>query len=288
MSDIYDFNDVPHRIRSASAAFQKGIYHLYVQRFHGAEDLFTSVIRSYQCLFQLCLTYLLLDSTFSIRSDDIRLRRLTKLCADPKRPTRREIDPAAVINHSIFEKHGKWHGLPSSHPLHSGSVKALRFLQTIVDARHNLVYRPFMLDRLWEDCTLMDLLKNRPTTEEIEDAYRQFMSEVFNWHSEYEPKRQDAVKKYLATLTLQDLPDHPRRDVPPVGPAYFLDHVFMIYEDIRDSRPTETLLLTYARMLNGDNEALLEDLKTYRNDLLQVDRVKALVEFPAEWRMGDV
>jgi hypothetical protein len=117
MSDIHDFNDVPHRIRSASAAFQKGIYHLFVQRYHGTADLFTSVIRLYQCLFQLCLTYLLLDSTFSIESDDIRLRRLTKLSADPKRPTRREIDPAAVVNHSTFEKHGNG----------AASLKAIRY-----------------------------------------------------------------------------------------------------------------------------------------------------------------
>ena len=288
MSDIYDFNDVPHRIRSASATFQKGIYHLFIHKHHGTTDLFTSVIRLYQCLFQLCLTYLLLDSTFAIRSDDIRLKRLTKLCANPKHPTRLEIDPAAVVNHSTFEEQGKWRGFPPSHPLHLGSVKSLRFLQTIVEARHNLVYRPFMLDRLWEDCTLMDLLENRPTTDEVEDVYRQFISEVFSWHSEYEPKRHDAVKEYLATLSLQDLPHHPRHDAPPVGPDYFLEHVFMIYEDIRGSRPTETLLLTYARMLNGDNHVLLADLKKYRNDLIGVDKAKALVAFQEEWRIGDV
>lgn len=145
-----------------------------------------------------------------------------------------------------------------------------------------------MLDHLWEDCTLMDLLENRPTTEEVEGVYSQLISEVFSWHTEYEPKRQDAIKRYFATLTLQDLPDHPRHDVPPVGPAYFLEHVFMIYEDIRNSRPTETLLLTYARMLNGDNQSLLEDLKNYRNDLLKVDSVKSLVALPAEWRIGEV
>jgi hypothetical protein len=161
-------------------------------------------------------------------------------------------------------------------------------VQTIADARHNLVYRPFMLDCLWEDCTLIDLIENRPTTTKVENVYHQFTSEVFNWHNEYEPKREDAVKKYLATVTLQDLPNHPRRNIPPVGPAYFLEQLFMIYEDQRDSRPTETLLLTYARMLNGDNQALLEDLKNYRNDLIKVDRVKALLELPVEWRLGDV
>ena len=62
----------------------------------------------------------------------------------------------------------------------------------------------------------------------------------------------------------------------------------MIYADIRDSRPTETLLLTYARMLNGDNQSLLEDLKNYRNHLLNVDKMKTLVTLPDEWRLGDV
>jgi hypothetical protein len=62
----------------------------------------------------------------------------------------------------------------------------------------------------------------------------------------------------------------------------------MIYEDMRDARPTETLLLTYARMLNGDNSALLKDLKKYRNDLLQVDKAKTLLALPADWRIGDV
>lgn len=60
----------------------------------------------------------------------------------------------------------------------------------------------------------------------------------------------------------------------------------MISEDLRDSRPSETLLLTYARMLNGDDQELLEQLREYRNDLLQVDKTKTLVAFPDEWRIG--
>ena len=191
------------------------------------------------------------------------------------------------MNHSIFEEHGQWQGFPPHHPLRLGSVKSLKLLQRTVDARHNLVYRPFMLDRLWEDCTLIDLLEDRPTLDEVEGVYHRFVSDVFSWYSEYEPKRQNAVEKYLATVTLQDLPHHPRHDAPPVGPAYFLEHVFIIYEDIRDSRPTETLLLTYARMLNGNNRALLEDLRKYRNDLLRADKAKALLGLPLEWRIGE-
>jgi hypothetical protein len=41
-------------------------------------------------------------------------------------------------------------------------------------------------------------------------------------------------------------------------------------------------------MLNGDNQSLLEYLKNYRNDLLNVEKVKTLVSLPDEWRMGDV
>lgn len=286
MADIYNFNNIPHRIRSASATFQKGVYHLFILRHNDITDLFASVIRLYQCLFQLCLTYLLLDSTFSIRSEDIRLKQLTKRCADPKRPTLQEIDPAAVVSHSIFELNGKWQGFPQSHRLHNGSIKSLTLLQAVIDARHNLVYRPFMLDHLWEDCTLIDRLAKRPTVTEVEDAYRQFISGVFSWYAEYEPPRQEAIQKYLSTLTLKDLPNHPRHDVAAVGPAYFLEHLFMIYEDLRDSRPSETLLLTYARMLNGNDHELLEQLREYRNDLLQVDKTKTLVAFPDEWRIG--
>lgn len=286
MTDIYDFNSVPHRIRSASATFQKGVYHLFILRHHESTELFASVIRLYQCLFQLCLTYLLLDSTFSIKSQDIRLKRLTKLCADPKRPTRREIDPVAVVSHSVFELNGKWQGFPHSHALHAGSINSLSLLQAVSDARHNLIYRPFMLDHLWEDCTLIDRLDKRPTVTEVEDAYRQFISDVFGWYKQYEPPRREAIKKYLSTLTLADLPSHPRHNVAPVGPAYFLEQLFMIYEDVKESRPVETLLLTYARMLNGNDHDLLDHLRMYRNDLLQVDKTKTLIAFQDDWQVG--
>jgi hypothetical protein len=286
MTEMHDFNNIPHRIRSAGAIFQKGIYHLFILRYRDSTDLFASVIRIYQSLFQLCLTYLLLDSTFSIRSEDIRLKRLTKLCTDPKRPTRREIDPAAVVSHSVFEPNGKWQGFPSSHVLHNGSIESLTLLQSTNEARHNLVYRPFMLDHLWEDCTLIDLLGGKPAIDDMEGAYQRFISDVFNWHQLYEPKRQQAVEKYLATITLQDLPHHPRHNVPPPGPKYFLEQLFMPYEDRNATRPTETLLLTYARMLNGENRELLERLRG--NDLLRVDKTKTLVAFEEEWRVGCV
>jgi hypothetical protein len=288
MSDIYNFNDVPHRIRSASATFQKGIYHLFIQKYRYTTDLFAGILGMYQCLFQLCLTQLLLDSDFSISSKDIRLKRLRALCKDPNNPTRREIDPAAIVNHSIFEQQGNWRGFRNNHPLHFSSVESLNLLQRIIDARHNLVYRPFMLDHLWEDCTLIDLLETRPAVDEAESAYREFISGVLKWYNDYEPKRHEVIKKRLATLTKDNMYNPPPASIPPPGPAYFLEQVFMIYEDRRDARPTESLLLTYARMLNPNDEELLESLKDYRNDLLDLERTKNLISLPEDWRIGDV
>lgn len=288
MSDMQDFNDVPHRIRSASATFQKGIYHLFMRKNQSKTDLFAVILGLYQCLFQLCLTQLLLDSDFSISSSDIRLRRLRALCTDPNNPTRREIDPAAIVNHSTFERQGNWRGFRIDHSLHLSSVESLKLLQRISDARHNLVYRPFMLDHLWEDCTLIDLLQTRPTLDEAENTYSVFISGVFKWYNDYEPKRHEAIKEHLAKLTKDNIHNPPQHNIPPPGPAYFLEQVFTIYEDRRDERPTETLLLTYARMLNPNDDPLLEDLKHYRNDLLELDRIKNLIELPNEWRMGDV
>jgi hypothetical protein len=288
MNNIYDFNDVPHRIRSASATFQKGIYHLFIQKSQNISDLFAAILGLYQCLFQLCLTQLLLDSDFSINSKDIRLKRLRDLCKDPKNPTRREIDPAAIVTHSAFEEQGSWRGFRASHPLHLSSVKSLKLLQRIIDARHNLVYRPFLLEHLWEDCTLIDLLETRPTVDEAETVYREFISAVVKWHNEYEPKRFEEQKKHLATITKDNYMNPLQHHIPPVGPGYFLDQIFMIYEDRRDARPTESLLLTYARMLNPNNPALLESLKHYRNDLLELERIKSLITLPQDWRIGDV
>lgn len=288
MNDIYDFNDVPHRIQSASATFQKGVYHLFIRKSQKRSDLFAEILGLYQCLFQLCLTQLLLDSDHSISSNDIRLKRLRDLCKDPKNPNRREIDPAAIVTHSTFEEHGNWQGFRSNHPLHLSSVKSLKLLQSIIEARHNLVYRPFLLEHLWEDCTLIDLLETRPSVDEVENAYRGFILGVLKWYNEYEPKREAALKKHFATLTKDNLQSTPQHHIPPVGPAYFLHQIFMVYEDRRDARPTETLLLTYARMLNPTNDALLESLKHYRNDLLELEKIKSLIALPDDWPIGDV
>jgi hypothetical protein len=145
-----------------------------------------------------------------------------------------------------------------------------------------------MLDDLWEDCTLIDLLKTRPTIEEAEHAYRECISGILTWHTEYEPKRLEAIKKHLASLTKDNYMNPPEHPIPLVGPGYFLDQVFAIYEDIRDSRPRETLLLTYARMLNPNDAALLEDLKQYRNDLFELEKIKGLISVPNDWKIGDL
>lgn len=283
MNDLHDFNNIPHRIRSASVNLQKGIYHLFIQASQKESDLFGVILRLYQSLFHLCLTHVLLDPNFSISSKGLQ-RRLRALCKDPQNPTRSDIDPAALITHSTFEKRSNWRGLRASHPLHVSSVKSLKLLQRIAEGRHNLIYRPFLLDNLWEDCTLIDLLESRPTVSDVED---EFITAVLNWHSEYEPVREEALTKKYSPSAQNDEENYPQYHVPPVGPAYFLDHVFWVYEDKGDTRPMESLLLTYARMLNPNDEALLESLKHYRNNLLDLERIKSLIKNPEDWCAGD-
>lgn len=286
MNQLEDFNNVPHRVRSASVTFQKGVYHLFLLANEKDADQFASLLRLYQCLFQLCLSHLLLDSNFSLTAKGTQ-KRLRRLCGDPDNPTRNEIDPAALVAHATFEKGSNWLGLPLDHPLHVSSLKARDLLQRVAEARHNLIYRPFLLNDLWEDCTLIELLESKPAVEEVEDAYRFFVSAMIEWHGQYEPVRRAAANRYYETLSLANLGNNPH-PIPPVGPAYFLDHVFTVYEDRGSVRPTETLLLTYARMLNPEDGNFLDSLRDYRNGLMSVDTIKYLVGNPDEWRIGEL
>jgi hypothetical protein len=52
-----------HHVKSASACFQKGIYHLYVWKNNSGFDAFDRVIRVYQSVFLLGVTQWLLDLT---------------------------------------------------------------------------------------------------------------------------------------------------------------------------------------------------------------------------------
>jgi hypothetical protein len=71
MSSLGDFNDPWHRIRSWSVAFQKGLYHVYLLGNGNDSDRFASVLRLYQCVFQLCNAMLLLDLTLDLNEKAI-------------------------------------------------------------------------------------------------------------------------------------------------------------------------------------------------------------------------
>jgi hypothetical protein len=66
MNTQTDFDYQPHRALAAAAALQKGVYHLFILRSDKHTDLYEQVLRSYQCVFQLSLTLLLLDEAFSL------------------------------------------------------------------------------------------------------------------------------------------------------------------------------------------------------------------------------
>ncbi len=274
--DIIDFNDCWHRIRSASAAFQKGIYHLYFLSEPGKEEPFAGVLRIYQCLFQLCLTHLLLDFEYKldIKKIDGRLRRL---CKNRNAPSRSEIDPAAIIKHSVFEK-GQWEGRVSRHPLHKGSKNVLTLYHRTVDARHNLMYRPFMLETHWEDCTLIRLLSSIPTSQEVEAAYKEFlqtMIEMSKIERQELPKRIEEMKRARE--------GHPHVTFSPFYAGSFLSDLFKPYRDIDDKRPTESLLLTYVRMLNPQNAELLNAIAKYRNKLIESNYLIELFGLQGDW-----
>lgn len=275
MVDVKDFNYDKHRVESASAVFQKSIYHLFVLNNGKATDVYEQVIRTYQCLFLLCLTQLLLDMNFPISSKNIQ-PRLKQLCINPQEPTRREIDPSALINHSVFEN-GNWKGFPNDHPLEASSKNTLNLYKKSVESRHNMIYRPFLLDKLgsnhWEDCTLIDLISSLPEPQTVETVFVNFLEGIIEWRKiEDKAPRQsiggNGTKKIYA--------------------HYFLQKLFIPYKDDKGTRPTETLYMTYARMLNPDDENFIELAKEYRNKLLDVTTLISYTSVFDEWKPGEL
>lgn len=287
MADLKDFNDVSHRVESASAVFQKGIYHLFVLKTRETPDVYARVLRMYQCLFQLCLTQLLLDLDYRLDPKGIS-KRLRQLCQDPKNPTRKEVDPAAIITHSVFEN-GKWPGTSQGHHLETASKSAVGLYLRVVEARHHLIYRPFMLHGpFWEDCTLMDLLAVAPEVEEVERTFQEFVGAMMTWHADEDGETDRFIEKSKAEG--KSFPEVVKEagGITPRIVGYFLRMLFMVYEDRRDDRPTETLLLTYARMMNPDDPRFLESLREYRNLILDLPRFLREVYVQSEWRAGEL
>lgn len=287
MNDITDFNNISHRVESASGVFQKAIYHLFLLKSEEASDLYARVLRMYQCLFQLCLTQLLLDPDYCLSPKGIS-KRLKLLCRDPAAPTRKEIDPAAIVTHSVFEN-GRWPGAAKGHHLYAVSRVAIELYKRVVDARHHLIYRPFMLHGpLWEDCTLMNLLAATPEVEDIEQAFREFVKASLDWYREEDEEKDRLIEKArVEGKCFTDVAKEAGGNTSRYA-GYFLRMLFIVYEDRRDHRPTETLLLTYARMMKPDDPQFLESLREYRNQLLDLPIFLRDVYVQSEWRAGEL
>ena len=291
MIDITDFDNSTHRVESASAAFQKGLYHLFILKNRQATDIYDQVLRMYQCLFQLNLTELLLDFDFQLSKLRIQ-RRLRQRCQNYEQPTRKELDPGALVTHATLKN---WKGFWQGHPLERVNKQTRDLHERVVESRHNLLYRPFMLDQcFWEDCTLIDLLKHLPSTKEIEEVYKDFFRAMVDWHLVVEeqmkmPQQGKTPRVIFKNMVVENYLD----GSPPLNsrPAsYFIELLFMVYKDRVGARPTETLLLTYARMLNPNDEQLLQEVRDYRNWLLDIGNLVRACQlaFLDEWRVGEL
>lgn len=286
MRDLQDFNDPTHRIASAGAAFQRGVYHLYILQQRTDIDSYSSVIRSYQAVYQLCLTILLLDFDCSIQTRSVP-KRLRTRAADARRPSRAEIDPSAVITHSVFED-GQWTGPPSTSSLRQPAVDSLKLIKRVVEARHNLIYRPFLLDRgglLWEDCTLLSLLAEIPEPSEIQDVYERFVASVLAQRA-VEIRSREELQRLLPTLPAEETFAQLARSGKNWA-DYFIQLQFWPFADKRGERPTETILATYCRMLQGEDTSRVAPLLEFRNALLRLADIEPL-NLDSDWRPGQI
>ncbi len=252
MNDITDFDEASHRIESSCALFQKGIYHLFILENRGEIDYYSKILRIYQCIFNLNACLLLLDMSFKLTGIRI-MPRLLKRCKDRSKPTRNEIDPAALITHKMLEE--EWKGFKDNHPLITISHRSLQVYKRLVEARHNVLYRPFMLANMWEDCPLISLLKDIPDKKEVENLYIEFLTSIVKWREE------EKKSNYSDEI------GHKHRYA-----GYFLELTYRSYIDRNNQRPKETLLLGYARLLNPNNEELLVELESYLNRIMAVTK----------------
>lgn len=258
------FDDTSHRVESAAAAVQKGIYQLFVLELRSDCDEYARLLRIYQCVFQACVSQILLDQTFSMAPLAGRIpKRMQALCRDPGSPSPRDLDAAALLNHSVFET-GRWQGFPLGHELHEVSTRTLSAYSRIVHGRHNLLYRPFLLEGpVWQDCPLIDLVGNAPVAEDLSSLYRAYIESLW------------ILREAEGGARLAE---------------YFLQTLFMPFETIDHARPKETLLASYARLLVGENTALIAELRLRRNELLGFgsdDRWSSIL-LPPEWHAGEL
>lgn len=288
MSNERGINESYARIVSAASVFQKGLYHLFVLEKDANNDIVEKTLRTYQALFQLCLSQYLLDRTELIS----KIRpSLVAHCKDPRNPTSAEIDPAVAVIHAKFENGPNgWKGHPEASVLCASSRSALSLIYRSTKARHNLIYKPQMLigndGKHWEDCSTQDLIGNLPNCNEVIAAYTQFVRAVIDEQSlelthRYKVEQEVKARPEATLEILQKNSRWPWADS-------FLHEIFDVYEDKKDQRPTETILLTYARMLNGNNELFLQQLCGFRNNMFQLREIEERFRLGADRCLGKV
>lgn len=277
VSDPANFNDAAHRTASASVLIQKGIYHVFVLIHDTNADVFAAVLRMYQCLYQLCSAMLLLDTCYKGMLRNLP-GPLKPLCSDPKNPTRKEIDPAMLLTHKIFES-GIWKGFPSNHPLHASSVRAVQLYKRVVDARHIAIYRPMLLARkgwYWEDCSLIDRVKNLPRPTEVERVYKDFCAALSTEFShQWDEQLRRAAKMNAAKMS----------DVDPVGgrdlwAVRLFREILQEYKDNNGERPTETIILSYGRLFHGNGATFLAEVAAFQDVLLNLKNIRCQLGVP--------
>src|SRR5256885_1724911 len=69
-----------------------------------------------------------------------------------------------------------------------------------------------------------------------------------------------------------------------------LEMLFIVVRDIHGQRPTETILLTYGRMLSPRDRRSLKEIGKYRNEVVNVEKVRRLrgLTFLEEWKVGEL
>ena len=276
VSDPANFNDTAHRTASASVLIQKGIYHVFVLKHDTNADVFAAVLRMYQCLYQLCSAMLLLDTRHKLKAQRLP-DPLKKLCSD-LHPTRKMIDPAMVLNHKVFES-GIWQGFPSNHPLHASSVSAVQLYKRVVDARHTVIYRPMLLARegwYWEDCPLIDSLKQLPRATDVERVYGDFCAAL---STEFSHQWNEQLRR-AAAVNAARMSDADLVGARNLWAVRLFREILQEYKDNNGERPTETIILSYGRLFHGDSVTFLAEVAAFQDVLLNLKHIRCQLGVP--------
>ncbi|MBE7556806.1 MAG: hypothetical protein HS126_37665 [Anaerolineales bacterium] len=110
---------------------------------------------------------------------------------------------------------------------------------------------------------MLDLLQDIPNVDEVETAYKEFIQAMLKLYLEEQEKWKNLPPP--PPLTTKDSTS--RQACAALYSTSFLEGLFDAYRDIRNNRLTETLLLSYARMLNPDNLEIVDSIKVYQRQL---------------------